>query len=264
MISQLPTHKLNCSRAMVTDRDAFSEVVTQAVARLVSARLFGEALTVSLPISYPSGAFAGVKVSLSGDRCLVSDSALGLREAEMACIGDFYDSAAKEAAERFGVSFDGASMFAASAPLDRVDGAIVAVANASVNAVSKALAHAAEAKERITNTAVFDIVADIFGKSNVARKIEIAGRDALWDAHNVVSIRGQKTIFEYVSDHSNSIANKFLMFSDLVKLEAPPALVSVVHSIDGLGPKGAMLSDVSHVISLTSDRSVFQRYARAA
>ena len=97
MISQLPTHKLNCSRAMVTDRDAFSEVVTQAVARLVSARLFGEALTVSLPISYPSGAFAGVKVSLSGDSCLVSDSALGLREAEMACIGDFYDSAAKEA-----------------------------------------------------------------------------------------------------------------------------------------------------------------------
>ena len=54
------------------------------------------------------------------------------------------------------------------------------------------------------------------------------------------------------------------MFSDLVKLEAPPALVSVVHSIDALGPKGAMLSDVSHVISLNSERSVFQRYARAA
>ena len=156
---------------MVTDRDTFRDIVTQAVARLVSTRLIGEAVTVSLPISYPSGAFAGVKVSLSADRCFVSDAAIGLREAEMACAGDFFDSTAKEAAERFGVSFDGASVFAASAPLDRVDGAIVAVANASVNAVSKALAHAAEAKERITNNVVFDIVADIFGKSNVAKKI---------------------------------------------------------------------------------------------
>ena len=264
MISHPRTHKPNCFNAMVTDRDTFRDIVTQAVARLVSTRLMGEAVTVSLPISYPSGAFSGVKVSLSGDRCFVSDSAIGLREAEMACAGDFFDSAAKEAAERFGVSFDGASVFAASAPLDRVDGAIVAVANASVNAVSKALAHAAEAKERTTNNAVFDIVVDIFGKPNVAKKIEIAGRDAIWDAHNVVSVRDQKAIFEYVSNHSNSIASKFFMFSDLVKLEKPPERVSVVHSIDGLGPKGAMLSDVSHVIALGSDRSVFQRYARAA
>ena len=249
---------------MVTDRDTFQDVVTQAVARLVSTRLIGETVSVSLPISYPSGAFAGVAVSLSGDRCFVSDSALGLREAEMADAGNFFISAAKGAAEWFGVSFDGASVFAASAPLDRIDGIIVAVANASVNAVSKALAHAAEAKERATNTAVFDIVSDIFGKSNVAKKVEIAGPKAVWDAHNVVSLQGRQAIFEYVSDHSGSISSKFFMFSDLVKLDAPPALVSVVNSIEALGPKGAMLSDVSHVIPLSADRSVFQRYARAA
>lgn len=249
---------------MITDRGKLKDVVTQAISRLVSARLIGEAVTVSLPVSYPSGAFAGVSVSVSGDRCFVSDCAIGLREAEMACAADFYDSSAKESAQWFGVGYDGASVFAASAPLDRIEGAIVAVANASVHAVSNALASAAETKDRATNNAVYDIVSEIFGKQNVTKKMEIAGRDASWDAHNVLSQKGQITIFEFVSDHSNSIASKFLMFSDLVKLESPPSLVSIVNSIEKLGPKGSMLSDVSNVVALNADRETFRRYARAA
>lgn len=257
-------HRTRCFRKMLTDRTKLKDVVTQAVSRLVSTRLFGEAVTVSLPVSYPSGAFAGVSVSVSDNLCFVSDCAIGLREAEMACAADFYDSSAKESAKWFGVGYDGASVFAASAPLDRVEGAIVAVANASVNAVSKAFAIAAEAKDRATNNAVYEIVSEIFGKKNVTKKMEISGCDASWDAHNVVSHNSQITIFEFVSDHSNSIASKFLMFSDLIKLESPPGLVSIVNSVEKIGPKGAMLSDVSNVVALSADRATFRRYARAA
>jgi hypothetical protein len=249
---------------MLTDRAKFSDDVSKAVSRLFSAELYGETVTVSLPVSYPSGAFAGVNVSLSGGLCFVSDSAIGLREAEMACAADFYDSCAKQAASWFGCAYDGVSVFAASAPIDRIEGAISAVANASVQAVSNAMLKAGDAKDRISNLQVYEIVAGIFGHQNVTRKMEIAGRDATWEANNVVKARGEITIFEFVSDHSNSIASKFLMFSDLVRREDPPHLVSLVKSIEKLGPKGSMLGDVSNVIQLDAKREVFLRYSNAA
>lgn len=245
----------------------FQSEIARAVSRLVTATYVGDSVVVSLPIIYPSGAFVGVSISLeSEDKCFLSDTAIGLREAEMTGASDFFGSAAKQLAEHFGVGFDGASVFAASASLDRVAGAAAAVGNASAGAVARAVMKAAEHKEHARNNMVFDIVSDIFGRPNVDRAIEIAGRDfSSWPAHNVVSFRdGHKAVFEFVGGHTNSIANKYLMFSDLGKVETPPSLISVVNSIDNLGSKGAMLSDVSNVLELKSAKSLYERYARAA
>ena len=238
--------------------------IADAIARVVTTRQFGETAVVSLPVMYPSGAFAGVHVTVSGDRCFVSDSAIGFREAEMAGAGDFYDSSARVAAERFGVSYDGASVFAASAALSRVEGAIIAVANASARAVIQALLNAAEAKERDRNNTVFDLVSDIFGSINVSRTETVLGKEASWPAHNVVVLHGRRAIFEFVSGHHNSIASKFLMFSDIARVETPPSLNSVVKTVEGIGPKGAMLSDVSNIIPLSASRATFRQYAEAA
>jgi hypothetical protein len=245
----------------------FQSEIARAMSRLVAtSEAIGESVVVSLPIMYPSGAFAGVSISLVAEgRCFLSDTAIGLREAEMAGVADFYDSAAKHLAEHFGVGFDGASIFVASASLDRIAGAAAAVGNASTGAVARAIMKAAEYKERAKNNVLFDIVSEFFGRPNVERTIEIAGRDSVWPAHNVVSFHDRhQAVFEFVAAHTNSIANKYLMFSDLGKMESPPSLVSVVNSIDNLGSKGAMLSDVSNVIELKSARPIYERYARKA
>lgn len=249
---------------MITDTRPLKKAIATAVERLISIREFGEATVVSVPVAYPSGALAAVHISVSGDRCFVSDSALGLREAEMSGASDFFDTAAKDAAGWFGVGYDGASVFAASAPLDRIEGAIVAVANASTTAVGRALLRASEVKERQANSAVFDLVVEIFGRPNVVRRTEIVGREAAWDAHNVVTIDGKKAVFEFVGDHANAIASKFLMFSDIVKVSDAPSLNSVVQSIEKLSNKANLLGDVSNIIELGSRRELFLQYARAA
>ncbi len=247
---------------MFTDTRALHDAIVAAVARLISTRAVGEAAVVNVPVSYPSGARAAVHVSISGDKCFVSDCAVGMREAEMAGASDFFDHAARDAAHWFGVGYDGASVFAASAPLDRIEGAIVAVSNASAMAVGRALLRAAESKERQANTAVYDRVSDIFGRQNVAKRFEIAGRDAVWDAHNLVSIGDRRAIFEFVGEHGNAIASKFLMFSDIVKIDNAPTLISVVTSLDKMSKKANMLGDVSSIIELQADNKQFERFAR--
>jgi hypothetical protein len=247
---------------MFTDTRALQEAITAAIGRLVSARSVGDSAVVNVPVSYPSGARAAVHVSLSGEKCFVSDCAIGMREAEMAGAADFFDHAAKDAAAWFGVGYDGASVFAASAPLDRIEGAIVAVSNASTMAVGRALLRAAEAKERHANTAVYDRVIEVFGRQNVAKRSEIPGRDAIWPANNVVSIEGRRAIFEFVGEHGNAIASKFLMFSDIVKIANAPALVSVVSSLEKMTKKANMLSDVSSILELSARPDQFERYAR--
>jgi hypothetical protein len=238
--------------------------IAQAMEKLVSTRFEGESAIVSLPISYPSGSLSAVSISINDENCFISDCAIGYREAEMSGAADFYDAAARHVSAWFGVGYDGASVFAASAHIDRVAGAAIAVANASAGAVSRAVMKAAEAKERNRNSAVFEILSDVFGRTNVEKTARITGRDAEWDAHNVVCVRGRRSVFEYVSSSPTSVAFKFQMFSDIVKIEDPPALVSVVDSVEKLGRKGAMLSDVSDIIEVKSARSVYERYGRAA
>ena len=75
--------------------------VAEAMARLVRTTSIGESIVVSLPIVYPSGAFVGISISVSRDKCFVSDTAIGFREAEMAGASDFCDWAANRAAESF-------------------------------------------------------------------------------------------------------------------------------------------------------------------
>lgn len=249
---------------MKTDASTLKEAIAAAIPRIVSAREYGEASVISVPIMYPSGAFAAVHVSLSRDVCFVSDCALGMQESEMAGASVFFENAARESASWFGVGFDGASVFVAKAPLDRIDGAIVAVANASVSAVHRALSRAAEAKERHANSTVFDLVSDIFGSGNVVRKMDIKGRDAEWTAHNIVTYNGQRAIFEFVGDHANAIASKYLMFSDLVKIDHAPSLNSVVNSIETMIKKAQMLSDISNVIEISSGKDAFMKYAKAS
>jgi len=45
--------------------------------------------------------------------------------------------------------------------------------------------------------------------------MDISGRDATWTAHNVVRFPNRSlVVFEFVRESQNSVANKFMMFSD--------------------------------------------------
>lgn len=244
---------------------AFDDRIRTAAARLTSMRSDAERARISVPVIYPSGASSTVEVSVNGDKCFVSDMGVGYSEAFLSNASEFYDHQAKQAAARFGIGYDGDSIFALWAPLDKVEAAIVMVANASVQAASLAILKAAEDRDVRRNNELYDRVRTIFKTADVQKSAEIAGKNTKWNAHNVVFLpAGRVAVFEFVSPHANSVSSKFMMFSDLSVSERPPALVSVVKSLETIGAKGNMLADVSDIIEFTRPDADFVRYARAA
>jgi hypothetical protein len=248
---------------MVAETDhRLSDRLEQAISRLMHLTPEGERARISMPILYPSGSSAAVEVVLNAGKCFVSDFGLGQMESEMNGADSYYDSAARKASTKYGVNYDGLSIFALWTPLDRIESAILAVSNASVFAANNAIYKAIEDKEKKRNDEVYEKVSRIFGREKVTKAQELVGRDAHWDAHNVVIFNsGKKGIFEYVSNNQNSIASKFMMFSDLSKLDEVYSLTSVVSNVAKISSKGAMLSEVSEVIQISADDLVFQKRA---
>lgn len=250
---------------MSGDPSGMDKRLAHAVQRLMALRVDGESARLTVPAIYPSGASAAVEITTNGDKCFVSDIGLGHMEAEFQGADGFYPATARDAAKRFGVGFDGFSVFASWSLIDRVESAISLVANASTQAAAAAVFSAEREKERRAQEEVYDKISGIFGPQSVNKRMELNGRDASWSAHNVVTMpNGKFAVFEFVKESQNSIASKFMMFSDLVKVENGFSLNSVVKSLDGIGKKGSMLADVSNVIELSANDDEFRRYARAA
>jgi hypothetical protein len=243
---------------------SIEERLKVAVSRLMSVKVEGERARLTVPVLYPSGSSSAVEIMTSGDKVFVSDLGFGHMEAEMYGAEDFYGVSAKAASERYGVGFDGLSIFKTWASLDRVESAIASVANASVQAASVAILRATEEKDRQKNSELFERVQSIFGPTAVAKTADLKGRDAVWQAHNVVLLSDhRRAVFEFVSENTNSISSKFLMFSDLSKRKEEFSLNSVVKSVEKIGGKAAMLADVSNVLSVSDSAEEFIRYAKA-
>jgi hypothetical protein len=239
--------------------------LSQAINRLMSLHVEGERAHLTVPILYPSGAGCCVDIIMNGDKCFVSDMGFGQTESEMYGAGDFYDYAARTFAEKYDVGYDGLSVFAAWASIDNIERAIGAVATASASAASFAILRASEEKERNLHADLFDRVKKIFGPCKVTKTMDLAGRDATWTAHNVVSLRdGRQAVFESVTDSPISVSSKFLMFSDLSRKKESFSLNSVVADISKVKGKIAMLSDVSNMIEYGAPESDFIKYAEAA
>lgn len=245
--------------------DTIKDRIELAITKLISTRSDGNRIRIALPVLYPSGSGSAVEVMINDDQCFVSDFGFSQLEAEMHGAEDFYNDCAKKSAARFGVSFDGSNLFVLWTSLGKLEGAITAVANASVQAATLSIMRATEQKEKHINSELFDKIREIFGPRFVTKNQEVTGRDSKWGAHNVVSLPNQKTaIFEFVSENQNSIANKFMMFSDLSKVENSYSLNSVVKNLTLFKEKKAMLADVSNVIEFSANKDVFFHYAKAA
>ena len=239
--------------------------LTLAVQRLMALRVDGEIARLSVPSLYPSGASATVEITTNGNTCFVSDIGRGYMEAEFQGADKFYAASAHNAAKRFGVGFDGFSVFASWASIDRVESAICLVANASTQAAAVAIFSAEREQDRRAQEEIYDKIAGIFRLQSVNKSMGLRGRDAEWNAHNVVAMPNEKlAIFEFVKESQNSIANKFMMFSDLSRVENGISLNSVVRRLDSIGKKGSMLADVSNVIELSANDEEFRRHARGA
>ena len=150
--------------------------IKQAISNLLSAEQNGEGSLLNMPIPYPSGALVVLEIVPNAGSYFVSDVGFGFQEAEAYGAQGFYSHSAKQAAQKFGVSFDGYSIFSQWVGDSGLESALVYVANASKNAAERAIERAIEEKSSQKTDELFDRVEKIFGPKMVRRKLEIPGR----------------------------------------------------------------------------------------
>lgn len=222
-------------------------------------------VVVDVPVMYPSGATAIVEIERNGDNYWVSDMGNAHIETEYAAAQMYFATVARKVAENYGVSFDGHAIFALWVPSQRLEAAIVCVANASNAACSEAIRQASEVKFKKQNEKIFQRVQSVFGSNIVSKSMEIQGRHAQWEAHNVVRFPNRKkAVFEHMTNHTTSVSTKFLMFTDIRSSNEEISLNAIVSKIDSLDEKAQMIADVANIVSITASDDDFRRYAGAA
>lgn len=132
------------------------QIVRRALERIASVSDPDGRIMVSVPVMYPSGATSTVEVQINRGKCWVSDQGFGLVEAEYLGATEYYPKAARDAAEAYGVQFDGNAVFALWVPISRIEAAIVCVSNASNRAASEAIRVASEQKSSRRNDEIFE------------------------------------------------------------------------------------------------------------
>ena len=248
-----------------TSDEQLLERVRKSLSRIASARGLDGRLVVDIPVMYPSGATAVVEIERNRDRFWVSDMGHGLVEAEFVAAQDFYPPAARRIADEFGVQFDGNAIFALWVPEARLEAAMICVANASAQASAEAIRSASEAKDRRDSERIFERIQSVFGAPSVAKRMEISGRHAQWEAHNVVSFPDhRRAIFEPMSAHAGSVSSRFLMFSDLRAGDPAISLNAVVRDITALDEKAQMVGDVANIVGLDASDEDYRRFALAS
>lgn len=251
-------------KASIDDLQAVGRV-REALARIASVRGLDGRLVVDVPIMYPSGATVVVEIERNGDRYWVSDMGHGLVEAEFVAAQGFFSSAARQAAEVYGVEFDGCALFALWTPSARLEAAIICVANASNRACSEAIRAASEAKERKATERIFKRIQAVFGAKHVTRSAVLVGRHTQWDAHNVVVFPDRRrAVFESMTAHANSVSSRFLMFSDLKAADEELSLNAVVRDTSSLGDKAQIVGNVANIVSLSATDDDLRRFAQAS
>ena len=239
--------------------------VSDALSRIVRVKRDGEKLTINLPILYPNGNGSAVEITPNGDKLFVSDMGLGHFEAEFSGASSYYDAQANSAASRYGIRYDGHSVFAVKVSMHQLEAAIGAVANASVQAATEAIHKSVEDTSRRWNEDVFDRLKSVFDNSLISKTADISGFRDTWEAHNVVTLRsGGVAIFEFVSAHTNSVSNKFMMFSDIANSNEADAisLNGVVEDIPAFNKaRGSMLGDIAEIVALDATNDDFRRAA---
>ncbi|MEP3431581.1 MAG: hypothetical protein ABJN98_23060 [Roseibium sp.] len=238
--------------------------VIDARDKIAAVREDGKSIRVSIPVVYPNGNMAALEITPSDASAFITDMGLGHLESEYSGAEAYFDSQAKKAAERFGVSYDGYNLFAIEVPITNLESAMIAVANASVQAASNAIYRSIEDRSSASNDQVYERLLGVFGANSVEKSVEIKGLRETWPAHNVVVLNtGSTAIFEYVSSHQTSISNKFYMYSDLMNSEKTLSLNSVVENINSFNKaKGQLLADISHVVPIAAKNSQYERYAK--
>jgi hypothetical protein len=228
-----------------------TQLIEHVASQLVSVELKTDGAFITMPLTYPSGSHAVVRVDvLAHDHHFVTDMGMGYLESEMMGVSLIYARHAAPIAEQVGIQFDHHAFALIDVPRDRLPGAVITVANASHQAVAVAAYKQAERKNAEDEERLYERLVKIFATERVNRDVSIVGAsNTAWRVSNIVRLEHKVTIFEPVSRHPNSITTATTKFHDLARLDDPPNRVAVVENKERMGTYLGVLAQAASVIT---------------
>ncbi|MBF0391480.1 MAG: hypothetical protein HQL38_02260 [Alphaproteobacteria bacterium] len=241
---------------------AFHEVVDGVARALANVRHERDASFIDLPVMYPSGSLAVIRIDPHHDgHYLVSDMGMGFEEADLMGAGRLFTHSAPAVAMRAGVHFE-RSTFSLGVRRDRLVGAVSVVAACSQEAVQVAAFRLDEKKKADAADRLCERLFRLFTPAKVERGATVVGAsNTPWTVTALVRTDGHRAVYEPVSEHPNSVASALTKFVDLTQLDHPPARIAVVRSKELLGTRLALISTAANVVEEGVSDQILERLA---
>lgn len=222
--------------------------VQAAAEDLVRVRQWGEIAFVNLPLVFPGGSFATVRVSPAAGGYRVDDGGFAYRELESIGAERSFRRTAGKIAEREQLEVNRRLIFCEAAEAD-LQRAICDVAMASHAVAEQVHRKAAEQDEGEIEDYLQARLASIFGAAKLTDQHSIRGSSTTdWEVSAIVKIDSHVTVFQAVAENANSIYRASTAFRDLMELPSRPRLVAVVKDKAALGARLNLLSQSGRVI----------------
>jgi hypothetical protein len=233
--------------------------IDTAIRELVSARQRGDVFYISLPMFFPSGTAATVKVEPSKGGFRVSDNGFAYRELESISAERSFAKIAGGLAEKDGLEKNRRTV-SVEANADELGRAICDVAATSWQIVTRVFSEQADDEQNELEEGLTEKLISLFGEGRVQLNGTMRGKSSSeWGVSAIVDVADRPTVFQAVSNHSGSVYRTNSAFHDLSAIHKPPTLVAVVKDKKALGPRLSLLSQAGRVIEEDQPDDVFLR-----
>lgn len=242
-----------------------SPVVTvETVAReLVRVRSWGEASFINLPLLFPSGTAATVRVQPIAGGFRVDDAGFAYRELESVGAERSFPKAARKVAEAEGLMVNTRLLYA-DVSEDALFRGICDVGAASRDLVERVYGKLAEHEEAEITDFLQERLEHVFGKARVDGDAKVTGSSSNeWEVSAVVHTDSGLVVFQAVSGNAYSVYRTSTAFHDLRELPNPPKRIAVVKDTEAMGAKLAVLAQAGMVIQGDQPDAVYQTAAAA-
>lgn len=235
------------------DRDLAA--IARDVARQLS-RAFEhqDGVYISTPLIFASGAPVVVQISQGPDHTFaVSDLGAGYHEGRLTGADQHYTRAVNEVAAKAGIRSDGKVLSDTDVTREQLPAAVTVVANCSLEAWNLAEHRNRERKRQDTAdeffARMFRAVKRRQPLADIDRNVSFRGNSSSeWDFDLLIKVRDDRSLFDFVSPHPQSVAFATTKCSDVGHLPEPPTLVCIVENKRALGPRLGWLLPVATVI----------------
>ena len=222
---------------------------------LVDVDIRGGSAFISVPLLYPSGSHAVIRIDGTGDRWFVSDDGHGAFEAEIMGGLTTFKRLAGSIGSRSGVEFDERCFFVLEVDRDSLPGAVITVSNVSKQAVERTAFVLEERRVAVSRDMFEQRLSQTFGASKIAHNVPIIGASGKeWDVD--VSVTGDDSVqrvFEFVTPRPASIAAAVMKFTDIRGRANSPKTAAVLS--DRVHTEPALISLLSKVAGAAIDAS---------